>query len=144
MSRNYAYDNTRAICMIWIVCIWHLGGYIDLFPTEFYSGNASYITDSCLAAFSFLSGFFLSKYEIVNKEDFFYFYKRRFVRYYPLFFISALSLTIVGYIPNLKIFLLTITGLGVFFPPQAPTLWYISMLTLFYLFTPFILCFKGG
>ena len=144
MSRNCAYDNTRAICMIWIVCIWHLSGYIDLFPIEFYSESASYITDSCLAAFSFLSGFFLSKYEIVNKTDFVCFYKRRFIRYYPLFFISALSLTVVGYIPCLKIFLLTITGLNTFFPPQAPTLWYISMLTLFYIFTPFILYFKGG
>lgn len=141
MSRNCAYDNTRAICMIWIVCIWHLSGYIDLFPIEFYSESASYITDSCLAAFSFLSGFFLSKYEIVNKTDFVCFYKRRFIRYYPLFFISALSLTVVGYIPCLKIFFINYNRIEYVFPSSSSYIMvYFNADSILYIY-PFYIIF---
>ena len=67
------------------------------------------------------------------------------MRFFPLFFISCISLYIGGELVNhswfdsIFQFLMTVTGLGVFYPPMAGTVWYISMLMLFYLITPFIL-----
>ena len=142
-NRNYPFDLARSICVVWIVGFWHLLNYL---PSEYQlSDNAlpicKGITVSVLACFTFLSGFFLKKYEFGSIKDTIQFYKKRFWRFYPLFVVAAFSLLLCG--SSLKQVLLAIVGLSMFLPPPIQTLWYFSMLILFYLMTP-LLQFKTG
>ena len=143
-DRNVALDIARALCTIEIIAFWHALNYMDL-ETDFMLTYGVLLTRFSLSVFTFLSGFFLSKYTIRNGKDVICFYRKRLLRFFPLFFISCISLYIGGELVNhswfdsIFQFLMTVIGLGVFYPPMAGTVWYISMLMLFYLITPFIL-----
>jgi peptidoglycan/LPS O-acetylase OafA/YrhL len=94
------------------------------------------ITQSVLACFTFLSGFFLKKYEFRNLCDVKSFYIKRLTRFYPLFVVAAFSTIICG--NGLRSILLGVIGLSLIVPPAMITLWYFSMLILFYILTPLL------
>lgn len=147
-GRNTAFDCTRAICMLVIVGFYHMLGYLDLQLGSQARILAEIATAAALGAFTFLSAFFLSRKEIVNAGDICAFYKRRFLRIYPLFLLSSLSLYLVsviwgGYFESLAQLLLTLTGLVCLFSPTPLTVWYVSMLLFFYLLTPIVLLLKN-
>ena len=89
-----------------------------------------------LACFTFISGYFLRKYNFNTLTDVKSFYVKRIKRFYVLFFISALLLFIMRWM-DLKCFITTVLGIGTFSLPSCRTLWYMSMLMLFYLLSPF-------
>lgn len=147
-KRNYTYDFLRVVCMIWIVCIWHLTDYYK--DTPFFhiihDSKLSYVVYIALAAFTFLSGLFLGKYEIKNLNDVIYFFKRRFLRVYFLLLIALVTLFITPhpilgdvYIKDANSLLYSIIGLSMIMPPAPATLWYMEMLLLFYACTPMLL-----
>jgi len=131
--------------MIWIAGVWHFYGN---YPPEYQFSPlgfkiAGIITEIVLATFTFLSGFFLSKYIFVKKNDVVFFYRKRFWRFYVLFIIAVLcmfmlfsmesgGITKQGVIQMLS----SLLGLSLFFPPPISTLWYLSMLLMFYILTP--------
>ena len=86
-ERIYSLDCTRAICMLWIVALWHMESYLDI-------TIKCYITDDIcsgvLAAFTFISGYFLGKKPVGNVKELLTFYKKRILRFYPLFFVSCM------------------------------------------------------
>lgn len=142
-GRIKCFDCTRAICMLYIIGIWHFQEYfiadIDL------SGIiAENITNGVLGAFTFISAYFLGKRAISNITDVFSFYKKRVVRLYPLFFLSCTSFLIIhflfglDYIDSVQQYILTLLGLSTIISPPPMTIWFVSMLILFYLITPFI------
>lgn len=143
-TRVEFFDCTRALCMFYIVGIWHmLSGYVkgDInVVTPFTQG----VTYGVLACFSMISGYFLGKKPIESFSEAVAFYKKRLLRIYPLFFISCLSLLMMHYVVHIdfissfKQFVLTIFGLSCFFSPAPSTVWFISMLLLFYALTPLI------
>ena len=135
-SRNFVIDLLRSIAMLWIVCVWHLLGY-----SPKYSISESYpchiITVFFLCMFFFLSGYLLSrKYKTGGNglSSAMGFYKRRILRVLPLFALSCFSF------PNKSSVLdrlLCLSGFSTFMVNrQLPTLWFISMLMLFYLLLP--------
>ena len=141
-KRNLQLDLARALCVLWIVGFWHLINYL---PSEYkLEGNnlvvCKEITYGVLACFTFLSGFFLKKYDFNNINDVIIFYKKRLTRFYPLFVVASFCLFVCGSSINQVLF--AIIGLSMFVPTPIPTLWYFSMLLLFYLFTP-LLKMKG-
>lgn len=123
--------------MLYIVGFWHLNNYLN--PDLWFSGAmAMYlegVTTAVLATFTFISGYMLKKYEFNSFSDVLYFYKKRLMRFYPLFVISALCMFVLKSI-NISQFLFGITGLALFTPQPLNTLWFISMLMLFYLLSP--------
>lgn len=135
-------DNVRAICMVWIVGIWHLSDYCGVTISNPITSNITY---GVLGAFTFLSGAMLGGKKIRSREDTLLFYKRRFLRIYPLFAISCTSLLLlnilfdVRFITDLQQYFLTMLGISIVFTPAPGTIWYISMLLLFYAITPFLL-----
>ena len=145
-SRNISIDIIRTISCLYIIGIWHLVEYTSF---AWKDGAFAYIgalfTTVAMGAFSFVSGICMQKYHFSKFQDCIYFLKKRIIRFYPLFFISAFSLLCAGFILSShwfidnSQFILTITGLSLLFPPTAPTLWFISMCMLFYYLTPFIL-----
>lgn len=128
-KRNLTFDFCRAICIIYIVAFWHLQNYFPL--VDFSNEITKKITTGVLTSFAFLSGLFLGKKDIPPLT----FYFNRFKRFYILFFFSVIPLFFNF---DLKSILFLIFGLGSFKNPPVPTLWYMSMLVMFYALVPFI------
>ena len=153
-------DIARVIAMLWIVCYWHVKDYVELGETHealTLFGDV-YITDIMLGVFMFLSGFFMSKYSFdnfINDTKSFYF--KRIIRFYFLYAISAIMLFMIGFNKGIFTLLTTLTVTSTYLLPQPRTLWFLSMLASFYVFTPlllikdckwliisFLLIFSGG
>ena len=142
MQRNVVFDIARALCIIWIVCFWHMNDMIV--PSQrFYDLNICpqilYITNGVLACFTFISGFFLSKKIIKEKRDVSSFYAKRFFRFFIPLLITCMLFCIGGWLSPLQV-ISTCCGVAQLLPSPYPlTVWYLSMLILFYILTPLIL-----
>lgn len=138
-KRIIEFDFIQGLCMLYIVGFWHLNNYLN--PIFRFSGATAMflegVTTAVLATFTFISGYMLRKYEFSTFCDVLYFYKKRLMRFYPLFVLSALCMLVLHGI-DANQFLLGITGLAMFSPQPLNTLWFISMLMLFYLLTPIV------
>ena len=125
--------------MFYIVGIFHLTQYVG---ESYYLNNNVYgnsLMWSCLGVFSLISGYLLGlKYECKSFHDVLYFYKKRIVRFYPLFVLSALCLLFIGF-NDLSQTLYSLSGLAPFVSHSPKTLWYISMIMFFYLISPIVL-----
>ena len=125
--------------MFYIVGIFHLSQYLG---SEYYLNNNVYgnsIMWSCLGTFSLISGYLIGrKYNCETWEDVLFFYKKRVARFYPLFFLSAVLLYTIGF-NNLWQTINSLLGLAPFLKPRPLTLWYISMIMVFYFISPVVL-----
>ena len=130
-SRDLTFDIARALCMLWIIGVWHIFDYID--HSEVLKTNLDVVTMSVLACFTFISGYFLGK----KYSPPLTFYYNRFKRFYVLFVVACILMLCKNQ------FILSVTGLCNFILPQPYTLWYMAMLLLFYIVTPFILAGGG-
>lgn len=138
--RDMKYDIARSLAMIWVVGIYHLSEYLysPLHDLQW----ARMVTWGCLGTFTFISAYFLSgKSEFTTRCQLFAFYKKRLLRFYPLFVLSAMTLFLIGF-NDWEQTWKGVCGISTFFAPQINTLWYISMLIGFYLLTPFLQ--RGG
>jgi len=131
-NRVQLFDIARAICVLEIVGLWHMFDYI---PKVSWSSNFIEPTLVVLATFTFLSGLFLGK----KKQSIGTFYFNRIKRFYLLLVLSLLSFYLGGQIGSIKQLLFAATGISCFVLPQPMTLWYFSMMIVFYLLTPLIL-----
>lgn len=139
-KRESGFDIARALSMFYIVGVLHLTGY---FPELSITQNEAMVSLiwSTLGVFTFLSSFLLaSRYSFSSLNDVKIFYKKRVLRFYPLFFISSLLLLAIGF-NNWSETWKGLLGISPFWKPQQHTLWYIAMLTGFYIMTP-LLCIK--
>lgn len=151
-NRNISYDLLRVVCMIWIVCIWHLTDYYK--GTDFYDlihkSTLSKITTISLAAFTLMSGLFLGKYNVENMKDIVHFYIKRLGRIYILFALSLFTLYFIPhpvegnvYIKDLSCLAYSLVGMSMLKTPAPSTLWFVEMLLVFYFFTPILLLCKN-
>lgn len=135
-------DIARVLAMLWIVCYWHVKDYVEIGETHSAMtlyGDV-YITDMMLGVFMFLSGFFLAKYTFENfQDDCKAFYAKRLTRFYLLYAVSAVLLFVIGFNPDTQTLITTLTVTSTYILPQPRTLWFLSMLASFYLFTPLML-----
>lgn len=145
MNRRIKYlDNVRALCMIWIVGVWHMCDYCEVTISNVCTQNITY---GVLGAFTFISGMMMGRWKnkIESAKDVFYFYEKRLIRMYPMFALSCTSLLLLYYLANVQMisglaqYILTMVGLSCVFTPAPGTIWYISMILLFYIITPFLL-----
>lgn len=140
LLRDVKFDIARCLCMIYVIAIFHLTQYLGD-GQEYYLNNTklgSCFVTSALGVFSLISGYFIGlKYSFMNIKEVRSFYKKRLVRFYPLFFISAIALWIIDF-NSLGKTICALTGIACFVPVELRpnTLWYISMLMVFYLITP--------
>lgn len=138
-NRNSQLDFVRVFCVLWIVGFWHLQNYVS--ETFQLKGEVldlcRNITKVVLACFTFLSGYFLSKYNFNSISDIVFFFKKRFCRFFLLFFTSV-GLMFLMRGCNLSQSFFAICGASLFTSNPIPTLWYFSMLILFYLMPPIL------
>jgi peptidoglycan/LPS O-acetylase OafA/YrhL len=99
----------------------------------------SNVTTGVMAAFFFVSGYFLGHRRIVTRKDAGAFYLNRFIRIWPLFSAACLVFYLTGTIKSCRQLVLTLTGLSCIIPPTPLTLWFVAMLIPFYAVTPLIL-----
>lgn len=139
-------DCSRAMCMLWIVGAWHMFGYLNNINEAILSSTiTSSITNGVLATFTFISAYFLGQKRISSMHDILEFLKKRFLRIYPLFFLSCTSFLLiyiwgqVEYINGVYQYILTLLGIAPLVGKSPQTIWYVSMLLSFYFITPFIL-----
>jgi surface polysaccharide O-acyltransferase-like enzyme len=142
MQRNTTLDISRAISILLIVGYWHVFDYFKIKPDARITENSFQFVTSALALFIYLSGYFLGKYKIENLVNATDFYKKRLIRFYTLFFLSALSMWAIGMFPFTTL-ITSLLGISPYWLPQPPTLWFICMLLGFYLITPLVLVQKN-
>ena len=136
-------DLCRVLCILWIVGFWHM---YKSFPKTLYPSTStiyymSLITDVVLACFTFLSGFLLKRYSFYTWFDIKTFYKKRFWRFFVLFSIASLAIFVIyyrssEYLPHL---FSTLLGFSLITSTTMWSMWYFSMLILFYFVTPMVL-----
>lgn len=135
-ERDLQFDIVRVLATLWIVACWHVKELLNMTPEQ--KHMLDFITISSLATFMFMSGYFLSKYSFSTGKEVKSFYKKRFIRFYPLFALSAIAMFLMGDNPGKLQLVLTLTGLSTYLGNQPWTLWFISMLFSFYMLTPLI------
>lgn len=133
-ERVFGFDVARALSMFYIVGVLHLSGYTDYWVAE----NPAFVSLiwSTLGVFTFLSAYLLgSKYKFHTWSDTLTFYRKRVLRFYPLFIVSSLLLLAIGFNTQAETWK-GILGISCLWKPQQHTLWYISTLMLLYFLTP--------
>ncbi len=147
-ERIFFFDCSRFICILWIVLFWHGKSYISDFSLDLSSDFLNDMTYGALCTFVFLSGFFNGKKQIESITDLRDFYKRRFIKLYIPYFISLSMMLImhyiwdVGYVLDLKQYLLSLFGLSLIIRPAPSTIWFVGLLILYYVITPIIIWTK--
>lgn len=141
MQRDFRFDIARSICMFYIIGILHLSQYLG---QTFYLYNTfigRLITFSCLGLFTFISSYLIGKkytfQPTSSTKEILLFYKKRFFRIYPIFFLATILLYLIGF-NSLLSSALGLLGIASFVTEQPKTLWYVSMLIFFYLLTPLV------
>lgn len=131
-KRILGFDVARIFSIIWIVAVYHVLPSAGLPLTS----QIKIITYTSLGIFTFLSAFLLtSRYSFDDLGGTLLFYKKRVLRFYPLFLLSSVILCAIGY-NTLSTTLKGLLGISPFWKPHPTTMWYCAMLILLYLITP--------
>lgn len=136
MHRIIGIDIIRAFSMLWIVGFWHLLNYTDALP-NYNNPITVMITRFALGSFVFISGYLIGIKYSSNTLHLQKFFRSRFLRIYPLYFFSIVVFSVL-YNWSLDLFLKASFFLSMFSPPAPPTLWFITMIGLFYILSPMI------
>lgn len=136
-NRNVLMDTLRAGAILYIVGFWHLCGYSE--KLDIHSEITEFITYSALGLFCFISGFLLSqRYTILNSNDIIRFYRKRAFRIYPMYFISLTGFLLFGFV-DFRTYWKSVLLANMILNQGLLTLWFITMLTMFYLIAPIYL-----
>ncbi len=139
MNNRLAFiDMLRGLSILYIVGFWHLMDYTNVFPT--YSNVVTLrLTVAIMGLFVFLSGYLLnSKGFELNSTSLRSFYIKRFLRIYPLYLI-ALIWFYFFHLSDAVTLLKAGVLISMFLGPPPPTLWFITMIMVFYLMAPFLI-----
>jgi len=127
-------DLLRAAAILYIVAVHHLDDYAG----NIYYIKYNLITYLVLGLFMFISGCLLAQNNpINNRGDLRGFFYRRFLRIYPLY-VLALFLFMLCSLVSFKDVLLNISLLNVVFDKSVLTLWFVSILCVFYIIYPLV------
>lgn len=132
-------DCARALCMLWIVGVFHMYGYMGRQATAFMTE----ITYGTLSTFVYLGGGFVGRVKFdsptVNGTVrlVWGYYKKRIVRIYPLMFIASIGF-MVTYGGSWKISIANFFGVTMLVGKAPLTLWFVGMQILFYIITPWL------
>jgi peptidoglycan/LPS O-acetylase OafA/YrhL len=137
-ERDAAIDFLRAVCILYIVGFWHLVPYTQSFPG--YAGvYTEYVKDVALGTFVFCSGLLLAGRTVpLTRAGLAAFYLRRVLRIYPLYALALLGFGVIG-MAGKPVIVHALLLVSMFLPPAPYTLWFITMIMVFYLCTPFLL-----
>jgi peptidoglycan/LPS O-acetylase OafA/YrhL len=131
-------DFLRGFAILYIVGVHHLDDYAG---NIYHSQLELITTKALLGMFVFISGYLLSMNNpINNRDDVFNFTFKRFLRIYPLY-VMALFLFMFCSLMTFESLLLHLTFFNVVTNKSGMTLWFVTVICVFYLFYP-ILTYK--
>ena len=142
-GRLFEIDFLRCLAMVWIVCIWHLRPLPAAWLHGTFYAVMDGITQICLGAFMFSSGFCLvSGRRFDSARGIVAFYGKRILRIVPLLVIAILTFPdLPSHHPHLAQ-LFACLGLSSYIPTTVAdrmfTVWFASMLLSFYLILPLL------
>ncbi|MCB2188394.1 MAG: acyltransferase [Deltaproteobacteria bacterium] len=137
-NRNVGLDFLRGLCMLYIVGFWHMFNYTEAFR-EYNNVFTHEFTAVVLGTFVFLSGYFIGAKEVaLTKASILKFYKDRLLRIYPLYLI-AVVLFAIFHLANPSMSLRAGLLVSMLIKPAPHTLWFITMLILFYAISPWLI-----
>ena len=138
MKRYVIIDIFRAICALEIIVYWHMGNYVHIFPDFFSAGRN--VTIVALCGFTFISGLCNGK----SIKSYHQFIMRRWERLWIPYLVAYFCLVEIGLNTfTIRNCLLSLSGFCWFTDYQPLTLWYISMLLIYYAITPLIVSTKN-
>lgn len=137
-GRSLGVDLLRAVCILYVVGYWHLIPYTSALP-----GYANWFTEGlkfvAMATFVVCSGFLLARQPVgLDPTGLWSFYRRRLLRIYPLYLLTLILFGLVGLASPGQV----VDGallISMFDPPAMPTLWFITMIMVFYLLAPLLI-----
>lgn len=136
--RNAAIDLVRAFSILWIVGIWHVFDYLPEL-TDGKNGITYHVTVALLGLFVLVSGYLMGLKDVPLKAGSLRgFYIGRFGRIYPPFVLACLVFMVLklGDVAALTKAALLVAML---WGPAPFTLWFITMIVLFYAVTPLLM-----
>lgn len=138
MKRNVGVDFLRVLCVVYIVCFWHLFNYVD-FQFDYNNAITYRLTILVLGMFIFISGYYIGRSNFqFSRGSVLCFYRKKFWRIYPLYFFALFLFFIAG-LTDFYAFVKAVFALSMLLQPSPPTLWFVAMLILFYAVAPFML-----
>ena len=145
MKRSLAFDAARAIAALHIVCLHHVQDYSRVLHFHIGGRLNSALVIGELAFFFFCSAYLVArKTEIDAVADAARFWKRRCVRLLPLFLVA---LILLPYAVPLDLRIIAVVGANNFLPGieghNVPTLWFVSVMVLFYFLFPLLRAIQG-
>jgi len=135
-SRLPVFDFLRALAILYIVGIRHMDGYAG----DIYHGRVDdVIAYSMLGLFVFISGYLLNRSHPVMRDraQLGAFLGRRFLRIYPLYLVALLAFRLCSFVSPAEALQHAVL-LNIVLNSSAITLWFVSMLCVFYLLFPLI------
>jgi peptidoglycan/LPS O-acetylase OafA/YrhL len=136
-KRNLELELLRFLCILSIVGYWHMFNYTEAFP-QYKNIFTIRIIWIILAVFAFLSGYFTGKANIeLSKKSLYLFFRKRLTRIYPLYLLALILFSILN-INTLGTSIKASLLISMFFKPAPPTLWFINMLLIFHILSPFL------
>lgn len=138
MKKLVSIDYMRALSAIYIVAFWHLMEYVKAIPEHLYKNIwTGTITVGILGLFVFISGYLTGgrKGQSLSPLDF---YRKRLMRIYPLYALAIYLFYLYG-INGSQTSLISLFGLSMYYGSKPITLWFITMIVMFYLLAPFLL-----
>lgn len=137
-TRNIGIDLLRGLSLLYIVGYWHMFNYTDAFP-EYYNSITQRAALIVLGTFVFLSGYFIGLKNIaINKHGMMQFYKNRLLRIYPLYLI-AIGLFMFFGLSDMATSIKAGLIISMLMKPAPLTLWFITMLMIFYIISPLLI-----
>lgn len=128
-------DYLRVFCILYVVGYWHIFDYTNTF-SGYYNYFTKSITEIVLGLLVFIAGFLAGKSSKKSRKSY-DFYMKRLVRIYPLYFVAVLLFYVFKIDSGLTLFK-SLAFVSMLYTPAPLTLWFITMIMLFYLVTPFI------
>jgi peptidoglycan/LPS O-acetylase OafA/YrhL len=136
-ERDAAIDWMRALSILYIVGFWHLHNYTSFVPW-YHNAPFARMAVLGLALFALISGFLVGKAGIVvTRASLSSYYRRRLLRIYPPYLLALVAFMMMGM--SSAGFMASALMLNMIVPPPQYTLWFMTMIVLFYVAAPFLL-----
>jgi len=141
--RKVPIDVMRAVSMLYIVGFWHLLDYTK--DVRWHYNPVTYrLTVGALSLFVLISGFLTGRKDGgLDRGEIWSFYKARFWRIY-LPFVVASGLFLAAGINDTPALVKGVTLVAMLLAPPPFTLWFVSMIVLFYLIAPLLIGWRGN
>ncbi|RKX36209.1 MAG: hypothetical protein DRP71_00660 [Verrucomicrobia bacterium] len=141
MTNLISIEYLRAFSILYIVGYWHLFNYTDALP-KYANPVTGSLAVIVLGVFVLVSGF-LNGSSAKKGVGPIQFYRKRLLRIYPMYALAVLLFYLYG-ISDATTSLKSLVFISIFYGPSPYTLWFVTMIMLFYLITPLLLGLVGS